>query len=192
MGRTALTIAQYIHRSSTATRSIPVGQIHKVYLALESSRDLGEPVWVVGNGGSLAAAQHLVLHLRQAKIEAVDLMADASWLSAESNDRGYHGALVRGFEHYRPPGAIVVISGSGNSMNCLDLVRAYKRPEFVAGPNIIGLLGMGGGRLKQYCDAAVVVQSNEYGPIEDAHIAIIHALSEALGAPVFGPMSEEI
>ena len=178
--------------SANVINKIPIGQTFNVYQALDAQREIGLPVWVMGNGGSLSNAQHLVLHLRQAGFEVIDLMSDPAWLSAESNDRGYHGAIVRGFDHYRSPGAIILISGSGNSLNCLDIARHFKRPEFVSGPEIVGLLGMGGGRLKEFCSASVTVPSDEYAEIEDAHAAIIHAVVNELGAPVYGPMSENL
>ncbi len=177
----------YFRRSSAAISSIDTRSFREAAKALDAVRDSQRPVWVVGNGGSLAAAQHLVLHLRQAGFEAVDMMSDAAWLSAESNDLGFHGALFRGFRHYAPPGAIVLISGSGNSINCVDVARHYKD---ISETKLIGLLGMGGGRLLDLCDVSVLVGSMEYGPVEDAHLAIIHALAESFDAPIFGPMSE--
>jgi D-sedoheptulose 7-phosphate isomerase len=143
-------------------------------------------VWVIGNGGSQSNAAHLVLHLRQTGIPAIDLLADNAWLTAESNDLGYHGAPHRGFKGYPMPDVIFVISGSGNSANCVDLARYWRERR---GPVIVGLLGMDGGALKRLCDVAVVVNSMEYGPIENAHQTIIHMISAGIGSPVFGPMS---
>ena len=41
---------------------------------------------------------------------------------------------------------------------------------------------MGGGEAVDLCDEVVVVPSDKYGPIEDCHVAIIHAINEALHA----------
>jgi hypothetical protein len=42
---------------------------------------------------------------------------------------------------------------------------------------VLGFLGMGGGALASECDHAVIVPSNDYGPIEDAHMNFDHLIT---------------
>ena len=71
-----------------------------------------------------------------------------------------------------------MISGSGNSANVLAAVETAQSGDVPA--KVYGLLGMGGGEVLSKCDEAVVVWSSKYGPIEDCHIAVIHAIHAAL------------
>lgn len=139
-------------------------------------------VHVLGNGGSQANAAHLVLHLRDASVRAHDVMAEGAWLSAQANDHGYRTV---GTEHLRvcgrPGDVLLVISGSGNSQNVIDALEFAGR----SGIRRLGLLGFGGGQAAKLCDAAVVLTSNKYGPVEDAHSAAIHALSTVIGEATF-------
>lgn len=142
-------------------------------------------VYVLGNGGSQSNASHLVLHLRQAGIPAHDLLSDVAWLSAESNDRGYHGAPLRGFSAgYPPPGLVILISGSGNSQNCVALAKHFKN---YAGIPVFGILGMDGGQLMSLCDAVIHIPSLEYSAVEDAASTVLHMIAAGVSAPVYGP-----
>ena len=181
MSSTHTDLAAYRQRAAQAVQSIPADKVERAVRRLQACRAANQMVWVLGNGGSQANAQHLVLHLRQAGIAAIDLLADNAFISAEANDLGWHGIPVRGFSHYPKPGAIIVISGSGNSLNVVDLLRNF------ADVPTIGLLGMGGGRALAMCDVAIVVDSAEYGPVEDAQAAVVHMLAAGLQAPVHGP-----
>jgi len=131
-------------------------------------------VWVLGNGGSHANASHLVLHLVDNKVAAHDLMAESSLYSARANDMSYGTAASAILNQVARPGDILfVISGSGNSDNVLDAVDTAQSSEMIT----FGLLGFGGGKSAVRCNAAVVLNSNDYGAIEDAHSVCVHILA---------------
>jgi phosphoheptose isomerase len=139
-------------------------------------------IWVIGNGGSQANAQHLVLHLRQSGFPAIDLMADNAWLTAESNDTDYHWAVERVTRGLPTPSMLIMISGSGNSVNLEAAISAAQVLNHRC--IIVGLLGMiadrEGGHLAADCDHKVVVQSDDYGVVEDVHSSLVHFIHRAL------------
>ena len=45
------------------------------------------------------------------------------------------------------------------------------------GLTTIGFLGRGGGRVRDMLDVEVTVPSDDYGPIEDAHMCFDHLIS---------------
>jgi phosphoheptose isomerase len=54
---------------------------------------------------------------------------------------------------------------------------------------VVGLSGFGGGKLSELADISVVVDSSDYGPVEDAHMMIIHLITrllQTLEMPVSG------
>lgn len=171
---TADQVAAYKGRVMEAIESIKASEVGGLLAALRRVRAHGAAVYVVGNGGSYANAQHLVLHLRDVGIRAYDLMADNAWLTAESNDRAYGQAASKLLALLVRTGDIaLVISGSGCSGNIISVAGA-------ASPNVLALLGNSGGEALRYCSEAVVLPQTEYGPVEDAHSVVIHLLHESL------------
>ena len=84
---------------------------------------------------------------------------------------GFGSIFTRQLEALAAPGDVVVaITGSGNSENVVRTLEAARARGLVT----VGLLGMGGGKAKDLVDVALVVPSDDYGPIEDLHMVIDH------------------
>ena len=67
-----------------------------------------------------------------------------------------------------------MISDSGNSPNVVRAME-YAREQCA---QVVGLLGFAGGRAAALCDTAIIVDSDQYGVIEDAHLILNHILVE--------------
>ena len=167
-------ISTYKQRVAEAIASIDESEVMAIIGMLRSIRDRGSTIFVVGNGGSQANAQHLVLHLRDVGIKAIDLMADGAFLTAQSNDFGYKGSAARLLKLLqRGSDGLLVISGSGRSDNILECLRVGKGTK-------AGILGFGGGLALPSCQVAVVLSQTEYGVVEDAMLVVIHIIHESL------------
>ena len=68
---------------------------------------------------------------------------------------------------------LIALSASGQSPNIMAAVNAARRQ----GASVVGLVGFGGGKLAEIADVAVVVPSDEYGPVEDIHLLLGHLLA---------------
>ena len=132
-----------------------------------------DTVYVLGNGGSQANAAHLVLHLRDNGIKAFDVLADNAWASAMANDLSYEW-VPNTLPKLGDKDVAFEISGSGESQNVINLL------DIMGNKRTIGLLGMGGGRAKGMCGLPIIVDSDEYGVIEDVHLTCIHIINELL------------
>ena len=136
----------------------------------------------MGNGGSASTASHMAADLAKNTIGAnmrrfriMSLNDNVPLMTALSNDLGYHRVFTEQLMNLiRPGDVLVVISGSGNSPNVLRAVD-YARDQCA---QVVGLLGFSGGRAAELCDTAVVVDSEDYGVIEDAHLILNHILVE--------------
>jgi phosphoheptose isomerase len=173
---TAEAIRRHLDRTADAISRADADQLAAVAHEIVACWRRGGAVHVLGNGGSQANAAHLVLHLRGLGMTAHDIMAESAWLSAQANDYGYNTVGATYLDAARPEDALLVISGSGNSENVLGALEMARR----RGLTRLGLLGFGGGKAAALCDAALVLQQDVYGPVEDAHAAAIHALCAAL------------
>ena len=169
--------ADYLRKSAALIGSLADKNLLPLLNLLAKSRETKVAVWVIGNGGSQANASHLVLHLQEHGIRAHDLLAESARITALSNDFDYSQVASRTIRALGNSGDIlVVISGSGDSPNVvLALVEARR-----LGMHTCGLLGFSGGQALDLCLHVVVVTSEDYGCIEDAHSALIHAIHNHL------------
>jgi D-sedoheptulose 7-phosphate isomerase len=146
---------------------------------LKQLRHSNKSVWVIGNGGSSANAQHLVLHLRDVGIKAHDLMDLMPNLTAQTNDFGYtDGVVGHLLKMSQRRDTLIILSGSGNSDNVVSVLKAGKESGLEL--YTIALLGFDGGKCKGLADEEVVVDSRDYGVIEDCHSFLIHHIHRSL------------
>jgi len=152
-----------------------------ISLMAESLNNNGR-IYSCGNGGSMCDAMHFSEELTgrfRDDRKAVPAMAisDPSHLSCVSNDYGYEFVFSRFLEGWGNEGdCLVAISTSGNSKNVLRAVEFAK----VNGIKTIGLLGKGGGQLKDIVDIPLVVPSNVSDRVQEVHIKIIHTFIEGI------------
>jgi D-sedoheptulose 7-phosphate isomerase len=150
-----------------------------------AAHDRGRTIWIAGNGGSAATAAHWATDLRHTfpgarGLRAVALGQNVSLITATANDRGYESVFteeIRDMLH--ADDVVVVISASGNSPNTLNLL------EYAAehGARTVAVTGFDGGKAAKIAQLSVDAPSDmdDYGPVEDIHMALGHALCECVG-----------
>jgi D-sedoheptulose 7-phosphate isomerase len=145
----------------------------------------GNRVYVLGNGGSAADAQHIAAELlgrykldRKA-LPAVALTTDSSSLTAISNDLGYERIFARQLEGLVQAGDVVwIISTSGNSPNVLEAARVAAG----RGTIVIGFTGQTGGKLAELCTHTLRVPHTAADRIQEAHVLAYHYVCEKVEA----------
>lgn len=172
------------HRQAfDATAQMLGAPFAEVLAILERSVRLGGKIMLFGNGGSAADAQHIAAELiiryrsNRAPIAAVALSTDSSALTACGNDFGFEAVFERQIEGLGRAGDVAVgISTSGGSENVLRGLRRAK----AMGLRTVGFTGGTGGRMRELCDALIVVPSAVTARIQEMHILIGHMLCKAL------------
>jgi D-sedoheptulose 7-phosphate isomerase len=108
---------------------------------------------------------------------------DPAAMTCVANDFGFEQVFARMVDAYAKPGdAFLAVSTSGKSPNVLRACEAAKR----RGVAVIGLLGKGGGPMKELCDVAVVVpRATTTDRIQEMHIKVIHVVIEAVERRMF-------
>lgn len=148
--------------------------------ALLAVRAAGGVVYLCGNGGSAATASHFANDLMvgvggEPPFRAISLASNVPLLTCLSNDHGYEEVFARQLAgRVGSADALVAISASGESENVLRAVRCAN----AAGARTIGLTGFDGGQLRPLVDIGLHVRSatGEFGPVEDVHMVIEHAI----------------
>jgi len=118
-----------------------------VEIVLRVSR-AGGTLWVAGNGGSAAIADHTVCDTSkgtyvegQLPIRSVSLSANGPMITALGNDIGYDAVFSEQLRYYLGDhDALLVVSSSGNSPNVVQACK-YARER---GAPTIAFVGFGG------------------------------------------------
>lgn len=175
-------IRDYLHRLTTTLESLPAGSIGGLSEMLYRAYTDGKQVFTLGNGGSASTASHMAADLAKNTIgpnmrrfRIMSLNDNISILTALSNDLGYENVFAEQLQNLIQPGdVLIVLSGSGNSPNVVRAMEyAHTRSAEVA-----ALVGFGGGRAAEIADLSILVDSADYGVVEDAHLVINHILVE--------------
>lgn len=131
-------------------------------------------VFVCGNGGSAATAEHFTNDLFSKGIKAMCLNSNTSIMTMIANDFGYQYVFSNQMNVYATPhDLLVVFSGSGNSPNIVEVLKQGICPKFA-------ILGMGGGEAAKLADHYLIVNSNKYEVIENKHLWIAHKVKKLL------------
>jgi phosphoheptose isomerase len=145
-------------------------------------------IFFFGNGGSASTASHFVTDIAKVaggtqsrgkgrRFRCVSLNDNLPGLTAWANDVGYAEVFSGQLKALAEKGDVAVaISGSGNSPNVLEAVKSAR----AMGLTTIGLTGIGGGKLKDLVDVAMVVPSNSMQHTEDTHLILLHLLTAYL------------
>ncbi len=157
--------------------------------AIATALQEGHRVYLFGNGGSAADAQHIAAELSgqfylkdRAPLPAMALTTNTSALTAIANDYGYDVVFERQLEALGQDGDVAIgISTSGNSQNVIDAMEVARKQGLVT----MALTGAGG-KLPGLVDHALQVPSEDTPRIQEGHILIGHILCELVEAELFG------
>ena len=175
-GLTVRQFAQwYRDREIEQWQAFDLDAIEKIAKAIEIAEKNGKQVFVMGNGGSAATASHIATDWsktaeRKGKqlIRCMSLNDNLPFMTAIANDLGYDEVFVRQLENLLDrDDVVVIISGSGNSPNVIKAAKFAKKKGAIT----IGMTGFTGGKLRKLVDVCLHVNSDQYGVIEDLHMA---------------------
>jgi D-sedoheptulose 7-phosphate isomerase len=179
-------IQEYRDGLKMALDSLAIDDIHDFISYFQEAYEDGRQVFVIGNGGSAATASHMACDLAKSvlgraseshapRFRAIALTDNMPLVTAWGNDMSYDLVFAEQLRNLANSGdLLVVITGSGNSTNIVEAVRVARELELRA----VGLLGFEGGIVRDLLDHAIIVPSDNYGYIEDAHMILNHLVTE--------------
>lgn len=141
-------------------------------------------LWTMGNGGSSSTGSHMACDVGKgigasldAPIRALSINEQAITQSAWANDFGFEDAMRNQLEQLARPGdAVLAISGSGNSPNVVNAAQW----AHANGYPVAVLVGRNGGRLSEWADIELRVDSTDMQVLENVHLVVVHWLFKAL------------
>ncbi len=140
-----------------------------------------ERIFVAGNGGSAAIANHLSCDFAKGSgLNVISLSTNIPIITALANDISYESIFTEQLKQHKANSldTLILISSSGNSPNILSALNYAQE----SGIETIGLTGFTGGKLKEHCGISLHIPVNNYGIVEDCHQALMHTLAQYIKA----------
>lgn len=176
-----------IKNSILAKQSLLMSEeiINEVILEIYKKIKNNGKVFLCGNGGSAADAQHLAAEflvrlrpkINRKPIAAIALAMDTSTITACGNDYSFENIYSRNLDALASSrDVLIVISTSGNSKNILKALKLAKKKKILS----IGFYGNKGGVAKKFTDLSIVVKSSITARVQEAHIFLGHYIFEQI------------
>ena len=149
---------------------------------------LGGRLYIAGNGGSAADAQHLAAEFvsKLAKdrnpLPAEALTVDSSILTAIGNDYGFEKIFSRQIiGKLTSKDIFLAITTSGMSQNILEALKVCKEMRI---PSIL-FTGKDGGLAKSLATYTIITPGNSTAIIQEIHILMAHTLCQCVEIELF-------
>lgn len=107
---------------------MPVYDYDNIINALKTAKK----IWIVGDGGSAALADHFACDLlKNCELPAISLCSNSALITAIANDYGFEDTFQRQLKILFQPyeDLLIIFSTSGKSPN---LINAAKKPDVIA------------------------------------------------------------
>lgn len=174
----------YFERLKTAIDSVSREELNQFMNILVDTRDAGNQVFTMGNGGSAQTASHYVCDFNKGlsrdnekRFKFICLNDNLASLMAYANDLSYDEVFREQLKNFISAGDLVIgISGSGNSMNVVNAIEYANENDAVT----VALTGFDGGRLKRVAQYQVHVAINDMQITEDLHMIYDHCIMKTL------------
>lgn len=167
-----------------ALNTLDLQALQRAADALDEAISTGKTVYVCGNGGSTAIANHWVCDFMKGLRshtgllpKIISLAANTELSFAIANDIEFAEVFVYPLSALAQKGDVLLtISSSGNSENIVRAIDWAKTNGVIS----ISLDGFTGGRAQINADISLHIDAQNYGLVEDAHHAIMHMLAHYL------------
>ncbi len=172
----------YINRLNKTLDKIDKSKIYEASELILQTIKKDNYIYVCGNGGSAAIADHYICdYFKQLskysnlKAKIKSLNSDQYLISAISNDISYDQIFKIQAERYIKKGDILLlISSSGNSKNIKNVLKFCRNKKI----KTIGFSNFSGGYLKKYSDISIHSKINNYGIGEDINHIFMHLIMQ--------------
>ncbi|MCP4977332.1 MAG: SIS domain-containing protein [Maribacter sp.] len=173
----------YIENLKYSLDKLNTDSIDRIVDILWSAYLDDKQIFIMGNGGSASTASHFACDLGKGtivegkkRLRVLSINDNMALVTALSNDINYEEIFKEQLESLVNPGDVVIaITASGDSPNILKAIECAKKNNAIT----IGLIGFEGSRLKPKVDESIVVNSENYGQIEDIHLVLVHMISQS-------------
>jgi len=176
-------IRNELSHSSKIFKNVDVKKLINIVNLIKKTISKNGAIFVCGNGGSASTANHMVCDfLKRVKYKnkhtrIFSLNSNFELLTAISNDISFDNIFSFQIDKIcSKDDLLIMFSVSGNSKNLLKAASLANRKKI----KTISFTGSNGGKLKKNSFLNLNINSLNYGIVEDAHLMIMHNISDAI------------
>jgi D-sedoheptulose 7-phosphate isomerase len=177
-------IEEYFSKLKNTIDKVSFDDLNTLMNVLGQSKEEGNTIFIMGNGGSSATASHFVCDFNKGislnkdkKFKFICLNDNIPSIMAYANDMSFEDIFIEQLKNYFQKGDVVIgISGSGNSMNVVKAIEYAKKN----GGKTVGLTGYNGGKLMKLAEYNVNIPIDDMQITEDLHMVIDHCMMKIL------------
>ena len=174
----------YLKSLNNALDKISKRELEKASELIEKTIKKDKHIYVCGNGGSGAIADHYVVDYTKQlskntslKAKIRSLNSDSYLMTAIANDISYDEIFSFQASRYIKSGDILIlISSSGNSKNIKSVLKYCNKNNI----KTIGFSNFSGGYLKKNCTISIHSKIDNYGIGEDINHILMHSIMQYL------------
>jgi len=179
---------EYFDKLANVLETVDKDKLTELTKKIQALIGTNRTLFVCGNGGSAATSSHIACDLGKTilgknprenskRLRTISLNDCVPMMTAWGNDEGYERIFSEPLRNLGTAGdLLLIITGSGNSANILEVIKTAKEMKI----ETYGLLGFQGGKAKEMLDEYLLVASENYGIVEDAHGVINHLVTDYL------------
>ena len=187
---------EYLNKLTSVAKSIDIISLKNAIELITKTIKKNNFIYVCGNGGSAAIADHYICDFfkqlskyTNLKAKIKNLNSDSSLISALSNDISYDEIFKIQAERYMMKNDILIlISSSGNSKNIKKVLKFCKKKKI----KTIGFTNFSGGFLKKNCDISIHSKIKNYGIGEDINHILMHMMMQFISLNHLNTSSKKI
>lgn len=180
--------SEYVAQMAIAFSKSEVDHCNRLAESLNKARERKSSVFLCGNGGSAANANHWANDLiygagktGRGGVRAHSLAANTSVIMCLGNDTGYENVFSGQIRVLASSGDILIaLSGSGNSPN---IIRALETANAL-GLETWAIVGYDGGKALQLAQKSIHFSVNDMQIAEDLQMVACHEVTKILARPV--------
>lgn len=187
---------EYLNTLIDVSKKIDLQNIQKAVDLIFKTIKNRDYLYVCGNGGSAAIANHYICDFfkqlskytkLRAKIRSFN--SDNDLISAISNDVSYDQVFKIQAERYMNKNdVLILISSSGNSKNIVEVLKFCKKKKI----RTIGFSNFNGGYLKKNSSISIHSPINNYGIGEDINHILMHMIMQYISIKNLSTKSKKL
>jgi phosphoheptose isomerase len=176
----------YFLSYTNISKSLDYAELEKICSFLEKKINNNNNIFVAGNGGSAAIANHFLCDFNKGiklssknilKPKIISLTSSNEMITAIANDINYEKIFTFQMENYlKKEDCLICFSSSGQSRNIIEVIKFAKKNK------IKTILFQGFGNLNKEIkpDFYINLKFKNYGITEDIFQSIMHIISQSI------------
>ena len=175
---------EYFKELEKCLEELDIGELNKIEeKIIETIKNKGN-IYVIGNGGSASTSAHYVVDFSKKldfntlpRVNIYSLSDNISTITAYANDISYENIFYEQIKNkISSLDLLIILSASGKSPNVVKAGKYAKKMN----ANVISITGNFNGEILKCSDFKLIINSKNYGVIEDIHLILNHAITDSI------------